>query len=107
MIRRPPRSTLFPYTTLFRSPDVPEEEGGRHVRSVRARIESGQEAEREPGRALGEDRVSDRPGGGKHHEPDDRGGRQADQRTAMRERPGEKRPHHQAIATLPTQRPYD
>src|SRR2546425_10393822 len=24
MIRRPPRSTLFPYTTLFRSPDVPE-----------------------------------------------------------------------------------
>src|SRR2546430_9221375 len=26
MIRRPPRSTLFPYTTLFRS--VPEPEGG-------------------------------------------------------------------------------
>src|SRR3712207_7088066 len=24
MIRRPPRSTLFPYTTLFRSFDVPE-----------------------------------------------------------------------------------
>src|SRR3712207_7501020 len=24
MIRRPPRSTLFPYTTLFRSRDVPE-----------------------------------------------------------------------------------
>src|SRR2546426_552570 len=24
MIRRPPRSTLFPYTTLFRSPMVPE-----------------------------------------------------------------------------------
>src|ERR1044071_8871527 len=24
MIRRPPRSTLFPYTTLFRSPSVPE-----------------------------------------------------------------------------------
>src|SRR2546422_8484598 len=23
MIRRPPRSTLFPYTTLFRSPDNP------------------------------------------------------------------------------------
>src|SRR3712207_8280139 len=23
MIRRPPRSTLFPYTTLFRSPHVP------------------------------------------------------------------------------------
>src|SRR5690349_23541792 len=24
MIRRPPRSTLFPYTTLFRSPATPE-----------------------------------------------------------------------------------
>src|SRR3712207_8254047 len=24
MIRRPPRSTLFPYTTLFRSPNVAE-----------------------------------------------------------------------------------
>src|SRR5258705_9276702 len=23
MIRRPPRSTLFPYTTLFRSPGIP------------------------------------------------------------------------------------
>src|SRR2546428_8170844 len=33
MIRRPPRSTLFPYTTLFRSPhiveiDLPEQEAG-------------------------------------------------------------------------------
>src|SRR3712207_7991236 len=26
MIRRPPRSTLFPYTTLFRSPGLPEHE---------------------------------------------------------------------------------
>src|SRR5256885_9621333 len=26
MIRRPPRSTLFPYTTLFRSPEVPRSE---------------------------------------------------------------------------------
>src|SRR3712207_7551147 len=34
MIRRPPRSTLFPYTTLFRS-NVPE----RH-RSMRAVIDS-------------------------------------------------------------------
>src|SRR5256885_14515749 len=28
MIRRPPRSTLFPYTTLFRSPDLLERHGG-------------------------------------------------------------------------------
>src|SRR3712207_7090395 len=27
MIRRPPRSTLFPYTTLFRSPDLRREDG--------------------------------------------------------------------------------
>src|SRR3712207_7571258 len=37
MIRRPPRSTLFPYTTLFRSPGVsrgyvePAQGGGGHV----------------------------------------------------------------------------
>src|SRR2546430_4077123 len=31
MIRRPPRSTLFPYTTLFRSPDADERyRGHRH-----------------------------------------------------------------------------
>src|SRR5436190_5211246 len=28
MIRRPPRSTLFPYTTLFRSPAVEVDNGG-------------------------------------------------------------------------------
>src|SRR2546426_1476678 len=28
MIRRPPRSTLFPYTTLFRSRDGPRANGG-------------------------------------------------------------------------------
>src|SRR2546429_4005647 len=35
MIRRPPRSTLFPYTTLFRSrpPVVPNPEGGSVRRS--------------------------------------------------------------------------
>src|SRR3712207_3431846 len=37
MIRRPPRSTLFPYTTLFRSerPDTPEQEGARAMSLVR------------------------------------------------------------------------
>src|SRR6266540_4412461 len=29
MIRRPPRSTLFPYTTLFRSPPAPPSPGSR------------------------------------------------------------------------------
>src|SRR2546430_10257963 len=32
MIRRPPRSTLFPYTTLFRS--IPEPPGAGRVRGV-------------------------------------------------------------------------
>src|SRR2546430_14592254 len=30
MIRRPPRSTLFPYTTLFRSPPGNRRRRGRH-----------------------------------------------------------------------------
>src|SRR2546430_7655199 len=32
MIRRPPRSTLFPYTTLFRSPVHRRGQGRRHDR---------------------------------------------------------------------------
>src|SRR5271163_1403854 len=36
MIRRPPRSTLFPYTTLFRSPE-PEAPGRRHATFCRTR----------------------------------------------------------------------
>src|SRR2546427_930423 len=32
MIRRPPRSTLFPYTALFRSPDRAEARLRRHLR---------------------------------------------------------------------------
>src|SRR2546430_4414247 len=39
MIRRPPRSTLFPYTTLFRSQDRLTDQVGRqaraHVREIR------------------------------------------------------------------------
>src|SRR3712207_8713126 len=30
MIRRPPRSTLFPYTTLFRSAETREQDGQEH-----------------------------------------------------------------------------
>src|ERR1039458_1141150 len=47
MIRRPPRSTLFPYTTLFRSPET----GGNHGERVRA--------SRGPG-LFGQDRKSTR-----------------------------------------------
>src|SRR5438552_6099902 len=38
MIRRPPRSTLFPYTTLFRSPPVQDLRRGRELQ---ARFEQG------------------------------------------------------------------
>src|SRR5256885_8424701 len=36
MIRRPPRSTLFPYTTLFRSPGAAL---GRHLDAVQRDVE--------------------------------------------------------------------
>src|SRR3712207_7349810 len=35
MIRRPPRSTLFPYTTLFRSGEDRTDRGGFHQHLVR------------------------------------------------------------------------
>src|SRR2546430_12181648 len=48
MIRRPPRSTLFPYTTLFRSPELEE---------WRARSEADQQ-EQQPDPAGPEDKPS-------------------------------------------------
>src|SRR2546430_11226579 len=42
MIRRPPRSTLFPYATLFRSPGAERLlVGHREVREGAARLEAG------------------------------------------------------------------
>src|SRR5690606_41734795 len=44
LIRRPPRSTLFPYTTLFRSPDRQDRLGRRarpRDRRVPARVQDG------------------------------------------------------------------
>src|SRR3712207_8511244 len=49
MIRRPPRSTLFPYTTLFRSRALSAARG--HVGGVRVRRpRPGGDARRVPGR---------------------------------------------------------
>src|SRR2546430_9744430 len=49
MIRRPPRSTLFPYTTLFRSgADVHEIQKARRVRPVHLELAQGRAIE-EPG----------------------------------------------------------
>src|SRR2546430_11505473 len=48
MIRRPPRSTLFPYTTLFRSQhaagDDPRRQSARHQFSQRESLGAGQSA---------------------------------------------------------------
>src|SRR2546422_2234092 len=53
MIRRPPRSTLFPYTTLFRSHEALAERGATDRLEERLRPDACLHAERE---ALGEDR---------------------------------------------------
>src|SRR3712207_5050281 len=62
MIRRPPRSTLFPYTTLFRSPGAPGPGLGRPPRRMaqaperergRAPLRRGREAMIRPGGTLG------------------------------------------------------
>src|SRR5256885_3018211 len=45
MIRRPPRSTLFPYTTLFRSPACP---AGRDTRYAPVRADAPRETPMQP-----------------------------------------------------------
>src|SRR3712207_7849635 len=63
MIRRPPRSTLFPYTTLFRSEDRPEQDGRRRLGRLLARLaealddEGRGRADRVEGRAHGHARL--------------------------------------------------
>src|SRR3712207_7995816 len=80
MIRRPPRSTLFPYTTLFRSDVVERCRLVEHVVHVAAAVRGGEDAEREGERGAqaraqrreGEDR-GDAPGQREHaHEHVDR-----------------------------------
>src|SRR2546428_3651873 len=58
MIRRPPRSTLFPYTTLFRSELAPAEElrGAAQAPEVQIDVELGDEREH------GADGLGDRAG---------------------------------------------
>src|SRR3712207_403609 len=75
MIRRPPRSTLFPYTTLFRSgqADRPRPGGARQARRERRRGDAREPARaradgREPHAAPSRRRACSRDGGG------DRGG---------------------------------
>src|SRR3712207_8275600 len=53
MIRRPPRSTLFPYTTLFRSRRAARRSGGRGPRRRRGARGRRRAAERGDGGRLG------------------------------------------------------
>src|SRR5471030_3449174 len=46
MIRRPPRSTLFPYTTLFRSAGADADPGAQHPEPDRADAEADRKSTR-------------------------------------------------------------
>src|SRR3712207_7755880 len=67
MIRRPPRSTLFPYTTLFRSQGSAEP-GGQHG----GRDGEGGLVGDGVGQPAGRERPDDGPQGGRHLEHRDR-----------------------------------
>src|SRR5258707_1767295 len=56
MIRRPPRSTLFPYTTLFRSISVVDPVVREHPDGIRADAEVGGVSERDHS-AVAEDEI--------------------------------------------------
>src|SRR5688572_31853875 len=60
MIRRPPRSTLFPYTTLFRShPGLPGREQPDHVHRAGGRSELGPRRRRVADRPRSEEHTSE------------------------------------------------
>src|SRR5256886_11573730 len=46
MIRRPPRSTLFPYTTLFRSPAQGQQGQGQQGQGQQGQGQQGQQGQR-------------------------------------------------------------
>src|SRR2546430_9345986 len=70
MIRRPPRSTLFPYTTLFRSQamnrkreisiDEAEDVNGNESRSEQGESKGAENASAAPAERIAEDRKSTR-----------------------------------------------
>src|SRR3712207_7341429 len=64
MIRRPPRSTLFPYTTLFRSPAHTQRMSHQQLRVEARRLAAGGLQ----GVVRGEDRLPDGPDGERSEE---------------------------------------
>src|SRR2546426_5628032 len=73
MIRRPPRSTLFPYTTLFRSAGLDEPEDAQGVSGTLDFVLPGLESARAaPGQAQHDER---------HATPDDSGVHERDRKS--------------------------
>src|SRR6266511_2224339 len=60
MIRRPPSSTLFPYTTLFRSPEPGERDDADDDPGLRAGRRDGEDADRARLEGLHEPRLVER-----------------------------------------------
>src|SRR2546427_8960927 len=90
MIRRPPRSTLFPYTTLFRSPAPQDQSADRVARPGARRLRVAAVAER-PRRAGGRPApgAGGQPGGGgatAPHAPPNRAGERAGRPAAIADR---------------------
>src|SRR2546422_7061212 len=81
MIRRPPRSTLFPYTTLFRSRQ--RDQKGRTAGRLPDPAAPGVQPEADP-RAQGPGFERDRRGAGEDAEASDRRGHQAEDRKSTR-----------------------
>src|SRR2546422_6153883 len=71
MIRRPPRSTLFPYTTLFRSSSWPSRHASSPRYGRRALGPSGRARERAARAGLARARAMADGVGGRGREPDD------------------------------------
>src|SRR2546425_1291958 len=83
MIRRPPRSTLFPYTTLFRSDRRAQVQGKIHRAAARA--DRGGEPQRHPRRRVRLREVGpprDLQGAGAHGARDARPGRRSEEHTS-------------------------
>src|SRR3989454_5996003 len=116
MIRRPPRSTLFPYTTLFRSRDRTRSHRARRSRAAGMGAR-GRDQERDR-RALGTGRADRRGrGSGRPHRPAERDRRRArraaggagpavragrlDQAGGLGHRPGPGAAHRRATARWP------
>src|SRR5437016_9708938 len=59
MIRRPPRSTLFPYTTLFRSNETSEREIDRDLPRSRAPVPAAPNSDQQKSRDRSEEHTSE------------------------------------------------